>query len=402
VLAPSLPILGAALLALPPQPTPPAGLTWTGRTPGSSFTTLYRADADGTIRTSRVPYRLNALGCARGTLYALAAEHRGKRFSDGPHVVRLSGNRVTDLGAVKGGTDPYPVADAYAATAIPGPGKAVTLIVAAGQTLRRVRVEPGPPTVTSSRPLPRVPYLGDWDVTPSGTLVSVASRRGTAVSVTIKPGASQASITAIPSLGAASSGGGLFGGGVPGGGSSGGGLPGGGLPGGGGSAFGGVARTPDGSLWALNNKSGALWRIPARGRVAVRSLGTGRLEGSDAAYCDTPARTPAPPVRQPSATPAPPPVVAASPLRRTPVTPVPVPSLTPPSTPPATSSPPPPPSASPAASFARNPRTVAELSAAPPRRRLRPDKHAIPIIGGGAGAALLIALRLRRRRHPPP
>ncbi|GIJ60823.1 DUF6923 family protein [Virgisporangium aurantiacum] len=254
---------------------PPSGLVWVGRAPDAETSTLYRAGPGGTVRRQALPYTVNAIGCdPDGTVYGLAAGRHGERFDDGPHPVRVrSDGTVDDLGPVAS-TDRYPLAAAYAAAVRSGPGSALTLVVAAGAALREVRLRPGPPAVTATRPLPDTAFIGDWTLDARGDLVTVTGSGGRAALLRLGRASLAPVRTPVP-----------------------------GLPGG--SNYGGAAMAPDGTLYVVYHRPaarGTIYRVPRTGPARAVST-VDPAESTDAAMC---------PVRQPSAaSPAAPPVASS-------------------------------------------------------------------------------------------
>jgi hypothetical protein len=246
---------------------PPSGLVWVGRAPDAETSTLYRAGAGGTVRRQALPYAVNAIGCGPdGTVYGLAAGRRGERFDDGPHPVRVRPDgTVDDLGPVAS-DDRYPLATAYAAALRTGPGTTLTLVVAAGAALREVRLRPGRPEVTATRPLPGTGFIGDWTLDARGDLLTVTGSGGRAALLRLGRASLAPVRTPVPGLPA-------------------------------GSNYGGAAMAPDGSLYVVYHRGaarGTIYRVPPTGPARAVST-VDPAESTDAAMC---------PVRQPPVAPS--------------------------------------------------------------------------------------------------
>ena len=281
VVAPGL-TLAATATATATADDLPAGLVWVARAPTQDSATLYRVTASGAVERHDLAYAVNAIGCAaNGSVYGLATDHDGEPLRGAPHVVRIAPTgTVTDLGTVDVSALSYPLATGYAATAITGPDSAVTLLVGTATHLRPVRVVPGPPALLASRTLPDLPFIGDWDADPrTGDLYTVVATTGTAQLLRL------ASADLSPTLTAVS-----------------------GLPGG--SAYGGVALTADGVLYAVYNRDNApstLYRIPLEHPDQARAVADlDPAVSSDATMCPPPpasaaAVSPAAPVAPPPA-----------------------------------------------------------------------------------------------------
>jgi hypothetical protein len=338
---------------------PPAGLVWVGRPPAAQTSTLYRAGAGGTVRRQPLAYSLNAIGCASdGSVYGLAASHRGERFDDGPHPVRVRPDgTVDDLGPVP--TDVrHPLATGYAAALRAGPGTTLTLVVATGSALREVRLRPGPPRLTATRPFPTAtPFIGDWALDARGDLVTVTGTGGRAALLRLPAGTLRPTRTALPDLPA-------------------------------GSGYGGTAIAPDGSVYALYHRAearGTIYRIPATGPPRAVST-VESAESTDAAMCPVAAapRTAVPRTATvvPAAVPLPPtsgPPVARTPARTR------VPDALPPPTGPA-------PGPRPGATM--RPRPQRTVAAPAPERMI--TTRVIPVLGAVLLGAV-VAVRLIRR-----
>lgn len=239
---------------------PPAGLVWVGRAPDTQTSTLYRAGPGGVVRRSALPYSLNAIGCGPdGSVYGLAASRKGERFADGPHPVRVRPNGgVDDLGPVAA-DGRHPLATGYAAALRAGPGPAITLVVAAGTELREVRLTPGRPTLTTSKPLPGNAFIGDWALDGHGDLVAVTGSGGRAALLRLSANGLRPNHTVLP-----------------------------GLPTG--SNYGGAAMSPDGSLYVVYHRPtrrGTIYRVSPTGTARAVST-VDPAESTDAAMCPTP------------------------------------------------------------------------------------------------------------------
>ncbi|GIJ74818.1 hypothetical protein [Virgisporangium ochraceum] len=280
---------------------PPAGLVWVGRPPSADTSTLYRAGAGGTVRRQPLPWSLNAIGCAPdGSVYGLAASRHGERFRDGPHPVRVRPDgAVDDLGPVTADVR-HPLSSGHAAALRTGPGATVTLVVASGDALREVRLRPGPPRLTATRPLPdaATTAIGDWALDARGDLVTVTRAGGRAALLrlagpTLRPVRTR--VTGLPP----------------------------------GSNYGGAAVARDGSLYVVHHRAtgrGTIYRVTPSG-TARRVTTVDPAESSDAAMCPGPRPAPsvapsvAPSAAPSSVGPAPavPAAVAVPPANRPPV-----------------------------------------------------------------------------------
>ncbi|MEV0562756.1 hypothetical protein [Dactylosporangium sp. NPDC050588] len=393
---PAPPAVGAPAAALP------EGLVWVSRGPGDAGSTLHRVTAGGTVARTPLGYAVNAIGCAGdGTLFALATARAGRKLRAGPHVVRIGGDgRVTDLGAVPGTrrASGYPLADAYGGTVVAA-GGGVRLLVGTASSVRSVQVSPGAPRLLPSRPLPSLPYAGDWTVEPSsGDLLTVAARGGRAQLVRL---GSRVSFTPLPAV-----------------------LP-------GRSAYGGVALHPDGTLTALFNQASgpgagpgtghapggsALFRIPLSDPSrAVKLADLGSVASSDATACPAPplpaiAGEPDPVVPSPTPSPAiaevPAPVVTTAPPAVVAEAPPPVVTTAPPRPQVRKATPAPPASSPRPASLPPPPSTPAHRSnvrpaepvAVPASASSPVGKRFIPVAAGFMIAAVAMTRLFRRRR----
>lgn len=296
-------VVGGLLVTVPVanavEGRPPAGLVWVGRPPHAPTSTLYRAGPGGTVRRQPLPYSVNAIGCAAdGHVYGLAAGHRGERFDDGPHPVRIRPDgTVDDLGPVTADVR-HPLATGYAAALRAD----LTLVVATETALREVRLGPGRPTLTATRPLPGTgPFIGDWALDARGDLVTVTGSGGRATLLRLTADDLHATRTALPGLPA-------------------------------GPRYGGAAVAPDGSLYVVYHRAGGrgtVYRVPPTGRARPVTT-VDPAESTDAAMC------PVEPAPRTAAVlpvlPVPPPSVPAS-------SPLSVPPSVPPPSVPATRSP---------------------------------------------------------------
>jgi hypothetical protein len=341
---------------------PPSGLVWVGRAPDAQTSTLYRAGAGGTVRRQALPYSVNAIGCGTdGTVYGLATGRRGERFEDGPHPVRVRPDgAVDDLGPVAS-NDRHPLATAYAAAVRAGPGATLTLVVAAGAALREVRLRPGPPAVTATRPLPDTPFIGDWTLDARGDLVTVTGSGGRAALLRLGRASLAPVRTPLPGLPA-------------------------------GSNYGGAAMAPDGSLYVVYHRGvarGTIYRVPPTG--AARAVSTvDPAESTDATMC---------PVRQSAPVASPPSVVPS--YRASPPPPPVSPPLSPPLSPAVARAgvvvaepPPTGPAPGPRPRATTRPRPPARAAAPEPERLVM--TRMIPVVGALVLGAV-VAVRLIRR-----
>ncbi|GIJ46320.1 hypothetical protein Val02_32060 [Virgisporangium aliadipatigenens] len=288
-------VLLAVLVAVPapasaaPVDVLPEGLVWVATPPGAGTSVLHRVGADGRVTRQRLPYPMNAIGCAAdGTVYGL-----GDGFGGGPRPVRVEPDgTATPLGRVRG-LRRYGLATGYAATF-----RGERLVVRTDGELRELTLER--PRQERTARLPDLPYLGDWDADADGNLWSVAgARRRGAELIRIDAAGRAVDRARIPH------------------------LP-------GGRAYGGVALDSAAeALYALYHhaeRASVLYRVPLR--APERAVEVARLDpavSTDAAMCpveratpqaippEEPAPSPAPsPAPQPSPSPSPPPSASPS------------------------------------------------------------------------------------------
>jgi hypothetical protein len=347
---------GPAGAAFSAPPALPEGLVWVDRAASAATSTLHRVTASGAVRDQRLAYRVNAIGCTpAGVIYGLA------EIAGGPHLLRITG-AVKDLGPIAGGASRYPLAEGYAATV-----QGAHLVVASGSFVREVRLDR--PALTASRPLPALPYIGDWVSDPrTGELVAVAGERGAAYVLRLGVPVSRTSVPGLP----------------------------------GGPAYGALALGPGRVLYTVYNGAGSsrLYRVPldAPSHAAlVRTLGP--AASSDATYCAPVAarisgQAVPPPVAPPAAS-SPSPAAAPSAAPRRPSgRPTPSRVRTVAAAPgPMAPSPAPSPSPAPPRPAAMPPLPVAPV---PTVARSFVSKRLIPIVGGAMTVALVA---IRRSRH---
>jgi hypothetical protein len=361
-------VVGGLLVTVPVADAadggPPAGLVWVGRPPGAQTSTLYRAGAHGALRRQPLAYSVNAIGCAPdGSVYGLAAGRRGERFADGPHPVRVRPDgTVDDLGPVTADVR-HPLATGYAAALRAGPDATLTLVVATGTALREVRLRPGPPRLTATRPLPGTgPLIGDWALDARGDLVTVTGSDGRAALLRLTAATLRPTRTPLPGLPA-------------------------------GSHYGGAALAPDGSLYVVRHRAdarGTIYRVPPRG-PARRVASVDPAESTDAAMCPAPRPASAVRVTVPVTVPVAVPVVV--PVPPTPRSSVPrtVAPTRVPDDPPTGPAPGPRP-----ATATTGPRPQRTVAAPPPGRLV--TTRVIPVVGVVLLAAVVVVRMIRRPR----
>jgi hypothetical protein len=253
-------------------------------------------------------------------------------------------------------------------------------VVAAGAALREVRLRPGRPEVTATRPLPGTGFIGDWTLDARGDLLTVTGSGGRAALLRLGRASLAPVRTPVPGLPA-------------------------------GSNYGGAAMAPDGSLYVVYHRGaarGTIYRVPPTGPARAVST-VDPAESTDAAMC--PVRQPpvapsaAPPEVPPAATPSVTRSVARSVTRS--VTPSVAPSAGathragPPAAPArarVTLAEPPPtgPAPGPRPRATTRPRHPAR-AAAPERERLVTTRM-IPVVGALLLGAVVAVRLLRRRR----